>query len=99
MKAVTLEERFGAVQIRFVYIMCNSDMKKNVSCMFITRYYVFFKLARCVKQYSGWISRLDALKKCFAQLWEMYELEKLGRFTDACDAVEKNYMPSVRKRS
>ena len=31
----------------------------------------------------------DALKKCLAQLWEMYELERSGRFTDVSDAAEK----------
>ena len=32
----------------------------------------------------------DALKKCLAQLWEMYELERSGRFTDVSDAAKKN---------
>ena len=31
----------------------------------------------------------DALKKCLAHLWEMYELERSGRFTGACDAAKK----------
>ena len=40
----------------------------------------------------------DALKKCLAQLWEMYELERSGRFTDVSDAAEKNYKLSVRNK-
>ena len=33
-----------------------------------------------------------------AQLWEMYELERSGRFTDVSDAAEKNYKLSVRNK-
>ena len=35
---------------------------------------------------------LDALKKCLAHLWDMYQLERSGRFTDTRDASAKNYM-------
>ena len=33
----------------------------------------------------------DALKKFLDQLWDMYELERSRRFTDAHDAAAENY--------
>lgn len=47
-----------------------------------------------------WVDREwpDALKKCLDKLWKMYELERSGRFSDACDAAERNYVLSVGKK-
>ena len=52
---------------------------------------MFFWLARC--KVVEWVDLEwpDTLKKCLAQLWDMYDLEISGGFKDARDAAAENY--------